>query len=796
MGQNSITMFTNDSGSASSPQAYVQDAFQDVTDTPSNNSGWSSTISTNPMNNIYGNDDFPRFGPKTLWIKDLVLESNRSLWINGEPTYRIIWSEPFPSAQGYVFGNIQLVRNFNQTFVRVRSVGDGFGVGGVFARAMFLMIGNTAAATSATGAVSVDGIVNATTVDWSNLAGANPAVNPMYAASVHAGTNETYNIHDFRLTAIQAGTVFNIAGVVVYSENSSLNIDQFPGTTYNNKNQSITTGNSAILLPTFGTSIGGRSTIWKTLNSGYSMSTIGVSTITSLATGTNGTNILNVTPGQGSSFSAGYGVISAFGSSFYVGVIQSISTDALTVYPTLPFGISNSIYRYFQSGQSLAMNASLNILAYTFGSTEMLKPGAGFTSPFLDPLQNFAVWGTNFGVTVIDNNMNSLAFATAAGFLQCEGYFSAAEIEWSGQSWGILSGTMIVNGLPVYNHSNIGFTGVMKKTVFIEAGPGWNNFAFFPGSSHINVGISRINMYTRNRDISASFGVLAAFDTLQAYVPRGNNATAIAPGVFKRTFADQLNIGASFLRGVGSTHAGGVGYNSNTAGASFVFQYYGTHFSVIGGSYLAIAGGSLNILVDGVSTYGFTHLNRVIQCASLTFHKLQINILGGTNIISAIDFFRPFGEMKNLQTFSAQPIPSIPKIPIISEWFAYTPTVTNIPTSTNSGNWRRVGDSMEIQTYLQASNSGSGTISISIPQGYSIDTTKLSVGNAIVGIMRANHAGGVYECAATVTSNAVQGSGGGGGGGDWNATTPFTWANNDTLQAFVTVPILGWGAST
>lgn len=103
---------------------------------------------------------------------------------------------------------------------------------------------------------------------------------------------------------------------------------------------------------------------------------------------------------------------------------------------------------------------------------------------------------------------------------------------------------------------------------------------------------------------------------------------------------------------------------------------------------------------------------------------------------------------------------------------------------------------MEIQTYLQASNSGSGTISISIPQGYSIDTTKLSVGNAIVGIMRANHAGGVYECAATVTSNAVQGSGGGGGGGDWNATTPFTWANNDTLQAFVTVPILGWGAST
>lgn len=811
MGQNSITMFTNDSGVAGGPQAYVQDVFPDVSDTPSSNSGWSSTLSNNPLNNLYGNDDFPRFGPKTLWIKDLVLEPNRQLWVNGEPTYRVVWNEPFPSAQGYIFGNIQIIRNVDQTFVRVRSVGDGFGVGGVFARCMFLMVGNTS--TSATGTASVDGVSNATVVDWSNLAGANPANTPMYAATVHAAANETYNIHDFRLTAVQAGSVFNIAGVVVYSENSSLTIDQFPGTTYNNKTRSITSSNTSITLPVFGASLGGRSTIWKTAASGYSMSTIGVSTISSVATGTIATNILNLTAGQGASFSAGYGVISSFGNSFYVGVIQSISTDALTVYPTLPFGISNTIYRYFQSGQSLALNASLNILSYTFGSTQITR--SGFTSTYLDPSMNFAVWGTNLGTTLIDGINPAVSFASAAGFLQCEGYFSAVEVEWAGMSWGILSGTMVVNGLPVYNHNNIGFTGILKKTVFLEAGPGWNNCAFFPGSSHINVGISRINMYGRNRDISASFGVLASFDTLQSFVPGAANATAISPGVYKRIFADQINFGASFLRGIGGTHAGGIGYNSNTAGASFVFQYYGTHFALIGGSYLAIAGGSLNILVDGVSTYGFTHLNQVIKCSSLTFHKLQVNILGGTNIISAIDFFRTTGEMNNLQTLSNLYSPLVLNTPSsVTEWTSYPLTITGTggnpskPTvpAVDSAWWRRVGDSIEIKYDFQTNNTtgsaaGTGNYLFLLPPGVVADTNKQAfstggrvsaVGSGIWGLGDDSY--NKQGAVVLYSSNGLALTTGGSGPAEFVGAGNVALNNAAfcNLSFFARIPILGW----
>lgn len=672
MGQNSITMFTNDNTAAGGPIAYVQDAFPDVSDTPSSNAGWSSTVSNNPLNNLYGNDDFPRFGAKTLWIKDLVLEPNRALWVNGEPTYRIIWSEPFPSAQGYVFGNVSLKRNQNQTFVQVRSVGDGLGVGGVFARCMFLMTGVTNS--SATAAVAIDGVSNNITADWSSIGPSNPNTDPQYAAYVAETSNETYNIHDFRITANQAGSIMQIAGVIVYSENSTLTIDQFPGVTYNNKTRSSSSSNTTLPLPSFNCSLGGRSVIWKNVGGGYSLSAIGVSTITSIAQGSSGTNILNLTAGTGASFSVGYGIISASnsGASGYVGIVQSISTDALTVFPTLPFGISNTIYRYFWSGQSLLMNASLNIFAFSLGSTEFYKFGLqGFTTPFLDPLQRFFVWGSNYMATLMDGYNPCLVFSGlsgsigASGFLQIDGFFSAAEIEWFGQSFSVLSGSMSINGLPAFAYANIGFTGVLKKSVFLEAGPGWNSLAFFPGNSMTNVGIQKINLYQRNRDISASYGILAQFDTLQAYTPRAVNATYVAPGCFQRLYADHLLLkGQSLTRLVGATWPGGVAYACGLS-AALSFQYYGTNFAILGGSSLGF-GASIQLSVDSGSNQGATSIGTIITAAggSNTFHSVSLSVLGGTLFISGLDFFRTYGEMKNIQTFAQPSLTNPNSIPL------------------------------------------------------------------------------------------------------------------------------------
>lgn len=731
MGQNSITMFSSDSSSAAGPAAFTQDVFSDVSDTPTNNTGFSSTLSNNPLNNLYANDDFPRFGPKTLWIKDLVLEPNKAFWINGEPTYRIVWSEPFPSAQGYVFGNVQIIRGSHQTLVKLRSQGDGIGVGGVFARTMFLMAGNSAAAGSATATVAVDGVTNTTSVDFSNIASGaagtttqNPGNTPWYAAFVHAGANETYQIHDFRLTANQAGGVFQVAGIIVYSENSTLSIDQFPGLTYNNKAVAKTTTNTTLPIPSFGTSIGGRATIWKNVSTGYSMSTLGASTITSIAQGTALTNILNLTTGSGQNFSVGQGIVTASssGASAYVGIIQSISTDALTVYPTLPFGISNTIYTYFSAGQSLAINASLMINSLTYLPTDIS------TNPYLDPLNNFAVWGQNLGMSCIDGIWNSVCFSSAAGFIQCEGYFQGAEIEWVGMSFAVLSGTMCINGLPAYNHNNIGFTGALKKTVFRDAGPGWNSFAFFPGSSFVNVGISKIDLYTRRHDLSPTFGILAAFDTLQSFVPRANNATTLAPGIYRRIYADQLLFKGPWVRSTGATMPGGVAYTGSTTTCTLGFQYYGNQFSIVGGASLG-AGGSMNISIDSGVNLGATCLNTVVAAASpsLTFHSVSLAVLGGTCLIGAVDFFRAYGEMKNIQTFSPNPLLQVaPQIPIISEWMPYTPVMPTGTFTSINGWWRRVGDTMEVNIKCgPCTNNGSATVSgiytWTLPPNYSVD---------------------------------------------------------------------------
>lgn len=741
MAGNSVTLFGSDPPTGAN--SFVQEAFSDITDMPSNNTGWSSTVSSNPMNNLYANDDSPRFGPKTLWIKDLVLEPNRINWINGKPTYRIIWNEPFPSAQGYVFGNVQLVRRGDQTFVRLKNVGDGAGVGGVFARCMFMMVGYgsqgltiASTAANATGAVAVDGTSNSVTLDWSNAVGpsitngaplAMPGTVPMYFPIVADTSNEAYNIHDFRMTANQDGGAFQIAGFVVYSENPSLTIDQFPGVTYNNKTRSTSTANTTLQLPSMGGSLGGVATIWKNAAAGYSMSVFGQTTTQSAATGSSGTNLMTVTTGQGASFSVGNGVISYFGSTPYVGLVQSISTDTLTVFPTLTIGVSGNIYRYFQSGQSLVINGSLNILSMSFGATELAKTnmfqGYSGANIYTDPQLRYYLWGNGIGMTTIDSTWPALSIAPTTGAFQCEGNFNCAEIEWVGMSVAVLSGTMMVNGFGSYNHSSLGFTGLLKKTVFSDAGPGWNSFAFNPDANFTNVAISRINLYQRNRDVSASYGLLAKFDINQAFVPKTTNATMGGPGVFQRLYIEQLMLRGPWVRSAGTTIAGGMCYYGSTTTCTVGFNYFGTGFCVHG---LSLGqGGSMNLSLDAGANQGVTSIGTIIGAGS-TFHSASLAVLGGTVCLFGIDFYRTYGEMKNLQTFvGVTATAQINPIPIITKWMPYFPSFTGvIGISTCVVYWRRIATDMELRGYVSwRAYDGVSEPQVFMPNGYVADGT-------------------------------------------------------------------------
>jgi len=63
----------------------------------------------------------------------------------------------------------------------------------------------------------------------------------------------------------------------------------------------------------------------------------------------------------------------------------------------------------------------------------------------------------------------------------------------------------------------------------------------------------------------------------------------------------------------------------------------------------------------------------------------------------------------------------------ITDWQSYTPTITGSttnPTSTATGQYRRVGDTVEIRGKFTSSAAGSGFYTISIPTGMSMDTNK------------------------------------------------------------------------
>ncbi len=639
------TLFTNDTGAAGGAVDYVKDVFQDVSLPPNSNSGLTDTAATNPLGVAFANDDSVKYGVKTLYIKDIILISDRSKWVSNKPTYQVIWNETFPCVTGYIFGNIGLSEPLTNTSYTLKATGDGFGVSGVVRRVQFIVTGNTSA--TATAQVAVDG-VNGNTIDFSSLAAASDVtLYTRFSPYVHASSNVSKDIHDFRLTAIQASTL-RVVGIVVYFENSGANIDINPGTTYVNKTKVASILGATLAVPTPGSSLGAKSLFYKTSSSGYAVSTKNCPTVLSNATGTAGTNLLTVSTGHGASYQVGGGLVVAQGTSQYIGNILNISTDTFTMGATLPFNIAAPVYRAWQSGGSFAQNASLMQLAY---SIDFSKYGnfSGASQAILDPYGRFALWGKGIGVSLIDN-VQALVLSPS-GFFQTDGYFSGAEFEMIGDA--IFHATLSINGVVGYN-INVGQTGGIKRNVFTGAGPGWNSVNVGFGSSMGIAGIKQINFYNVARDMGVSYGMLAELETSQAYVNRGTvNATLMSLGLARRVYADQLYFKGAWVRGSSAGAAGGAYYNAPAA-AYFKHEYYGKDFAIIGDA----PGGSL--LLDG-NTIPMT-FNVMQPVATEGFHKVEFTVGAGSSAqVQAFDFVSSHGEMKVLQKVNDIPLPAPPK---------------------------------------------------------------------------------------------------------------------------------------
>jgi hypothetical protein len=134
---------------------------------------------------------------------------------------------------------------------------------------------------------------------------------------------------------------------------------------------------------------------------------------------------------------------------------------------------------------------------------------------------------------------------------------------------------------------------------------------------------------------------------------------------------------------------------------------------------------------------------------------------------------------------------------IITAWQPYTATLTNLGNATQSLEYRRVGDSIDIRgAIIIGSTLPTGTFLVSLPGGLSFGPTvvgsSLSMGyfagstsSPFFPLGTINKVSATTFGALTVGANA-----------QWNATNPATWSQND--KCFVNlrgVPIDGWEAT-
>ena len=208
------------------------------------------------------------------------------------------------------------------------------------------------------------------------------------------------------------------------------------------------------------------------------------------------------------------------------------------------------------------------------------------------------------------------------------------------------------------------------------------------------------------------------------------------------------------------------------------------------------------IVMDGTNTgLTFTYKGNIqipTNCASLRF-------IVHCATTSASAYTLDFDNFSLSEQIAIQGAP-------VSDWKTYTPVLSWVSGVTSSeGWWRRVGDSMECKTKIVTSGAVTAAIlTIGLPLGYTIDTTKLpSAGingcvflDGEIGYARrvspgADGVSSVIYASTTTVNPVVLSAGSTNVGFNFvTDTAPWTWANTDSLVITFKVPILGWGTST
>lgn len=132
----------------------------------------------------------------------------------------------------------------------------------------------------------------------------------------------------------------------------------------------------------------------------------------------------------------------------------------------------------------------------------------------------------------------------------------------------------------------------------------------------------------------------------------------------------------------------------------------------------------------------------------------------------------------------------------VTDYTPVTMTLTNAGNATVAARMARIGDTARIcGTITIGSSAPTGPITLNMPSGFSIDTTKTA--GLSVGVASGSNSGGTASYTGTVrvdtaTSMLFYGDS---NNGIWNATVPHTWLTLWRIDFTIHVAIVGWSSS-
>lgn len=707
---------------AAAGQEFVKDSFSDYTLAATNNGSLTSTVSTNPLNDYFDNTDAPRYEAKTLWIKDLVVEEDRSKWDAGGKTYRIIFQNPDPNFKAYASGNVLLEKFTDKAGVVLASPNSLVGISGVVRKIGFIC---GTSMNTGTARLYIDnafvsslnyGNVENFAVAYSNEAPDCNVTDVFKYNLLDSGTMQSNDIHNYEIrTDIQAAqatppggnSALVIFGIVVYVENAAANIQCPAGVSYIDKSKVTSTSGVTLSVPAQNASLfhlGAKTSFFKTNAGTWGASTFQVPLLQTQATGLSGTNLFTTSLNQGQSFPIGTGIAVQTGALNYIGWVTNQSSDTLTVFPTLSFGLNGAtLTKAFYFGQiqssagvlgnSTTISASLYQKAWSwdpvtsFGASQfpaqnaslILSGGGGSTgaiwmAPFVDQQRRFMVEPISAnGLTTVRGFVSQVdGIAGWNGALRISGDFQALEFEifnglsGSMQMTATIDGSFLQTAIITAGTTTLTQAHFYKLPVVSDLGIGWHTLRWDTAVGTSRVVITKVNGY-KYIGPSMAPGVMATQEQLQTFIDFGITPDRNFWGTKEVVPASNLYLKNGWdtpnNRGAGTVDINllssfkgyflAQGLTSSkfaSSNSQMNFNFYGNKFCVHG---TLFTGGSYITTLNGASV-GVV-FNQVFTGVTEGFNALQVSRQTGTLIISAVSYGKTYYGIHNAQNTQAIP---------------------------------------------------------------------------------------------------------------------------------------------